>query len=251
VNIAAMQMMFLLISAPFIGSFLGVVMARLPEGKPIATGRSACPQCGHVLTARDLVPLVSWMMSRGRCRYCLARIDLLCPAAEIAALLIAVWCILALPGSLVWIGCGLGWTLLTLAVIDQRHFLLPDRLTLPLAVGGLLFAWLIGTGGLLAQLTGALLGFLGLQLVSTSYRLLRGREGLGAGDGKLFGALGAWVGWQGLPTALLYAAASGLLWSLARARSGEPLRLQTRLPFGPHLCIAGWLVWLYGPLDLR
>jgi len=251
VTIAATQMVFLLITAPFVGSFLGVIATRLPEGRPIVIGRSACPQCGHLLNPRDLVPLVSWMMSRGRCRYCDARIDILCPAAETAALVIAVWCIVVLPGPLVWVGAVFGWTLLTLAVIDQRHLLLPDRLTLPLAAGGLLYASLLGTGEVVGQLAGALLGFLSFRLLSSGYRLVRGREGLGAGDGKLFGAIGAWVGWQGLPTALLYAAVSGLMWSLAWGRSGRPLRLQTPLPFGPHLCIAGWLVWLYGPLDLR
>lgn len=97
-----------------------------------------------------------------------------------------------------------------------------------------------------------MVGFAVFAFIAKLYRRIRGRDGLGLGDAKLLGALGAWVGWQGLPTVVLYAAGAGLLWALARSlvRPGrfKPLDPKQRLPFGPFLCLAGWLVWLYGPL---
>jgi leader peptidase (prepilin peptidase)/N-methyltransferase len=151
---AAIQMIFLLITAPFVGSFLGVIAARLPEGRPITIRPSACRHCGHVLNPRVLVPLVSWTMSvvswtmsGRRRRNWDARVDMPCSAAETAALLIAVWCIVVLPGPLVWVGAVLGAMLLTLAMIDNRHLLLPDRRTLQLAARGLLWSLASGRSG--------------------------------------------------------------------------------------------------------
>jgi len=215
--------LFLIAAAPLVGSFLGLVVERLPAGRPILVGRSRCDHCQAVLGPRDLVPLASWLASGGRCRYCGASLGWFLPGIEVAALGIGVWALLVVPGWLVWPTAGLGWALLALACIDQRSYLLPDAITLPLAVAGIAVAWLYG--------------------------LIRRRVGLGGGDAKLFAALGAWVGWEGLPTVILYAAVSGLLWALALQLRGKPLRLNRRLPFGPHLCLAGWLVWLYGPLS--
>lgn len=242
--------LLLLLGSPFVGSFLGVLIERLPAGRPVVLGRSACSQCGHALSARDLVPLASWLVNRGRCRYCSGKIQWTYPAIEIAALLIAVWSLAVLPGWLAWAGCGLGWTLLVLGIIDQRWYLLPNVLTGPLAVGGLLVAWLVQPSMLIHHVAGAAIGFFALTALQWSYRRLRGREGLGAGDARLLGAIGAWVGWQGLPTILIYAGISGLLWSVIWARRSERVTLHTRLAFGPHLCVAAWLVWLYGPLQI-
>ena len=240
--------LFLLIAAPFIGSFLGVVIERLPARRPLLITRSRCDHCGATLGVRDLVPLVSWVASGARCRHCGAALGWFFPLVELAALGVALWAVLAVPAWLIWPTAGFGWTLLALAWIDQRSFLLPDALTLPLAAAGLLVVWLIGSVPVIDHVIGAIVGFLALTAVAHFYRALRRRDGLGGGDAKLFAALGAWVGWQGLPTVILYAAASGLLWVLARQVLGRPVGLTARLPFGPHLCLAGWLVWLYGPL---
>jgi len=240
--------LFLLIAAPFIGSFLGVVIERLPARRPLLIARSRCDHCGATLGVRDLVPLVSWVASRARCRHCGAALRWFFPLVELAALGVAVWAVLAVPAWLIWPTAGFGWTLLALAWIDQRSFLLPDALTLPLAPAGLLVVWLIGSVPVIDHVIGAIVGFLALTAVAHLYRAVRRRDGLGGGDAKLFAAIGAWVGWQGLPTVILYAAASGLLWVLARQALGRPAELTARLPFGPHLCLAGWLVWLYGPL---
>jgi leader peptidase (prepilin peptidase) / N-methyltransferase len=236
--------LLLLLASPFIGSFLCVVIERQPTARSVLVGRSLCPGCGHKLGIADLLPLVSWLVHRG------LRISAIYPAIEIAALLIAIWALVVLPGWIAGAGCGLGWTLLTLAIIDQRWYRLPLALTLPLGLVGTLATWLIDPPALLDHLAGWLAGILGFAAVGWLYRRLRGREGLGEGDVWLLGALGAWVGWQGLPSVVLYACISGLLWAMLRAQLGKRLRLQARLPFGPHLCLAGWLVWLYGPLQL-
>jgi leader peptidase (prepilin peptidase) / N-methyltransferase len=240
----------LLLAAPFVGSFLGVLVKRLPARRPVAIGRSVCDHCHRTLGWRDLIPLVSWASTRGRCRHCRQAIGLFYPAVELAALAIAVWALLVLPGWIVWAGAMLGWALLTLTWIDQEHYLLPDVITLPLALAGLAVAWLIDPATLLDHVIGAAAGFATFTALAWGYRALRRRDGLGAGDAKLLGALGAWVGWQGLPTVVLYAAVSGLALALILAARGRRLELGHRLPFGPHLCLGGWLVWLYGPLVL-
>jgi leader peptidase (prepilin peptidase)/N-methyltransferase len=237
-----------LAAAPFVGSFLGTVIARYPRGRPLLLGRSCCPRCGHPLGAADLVPLLSWMASFARCRHCRGRISVLYPAIELAALLVAAWSVLVLPGWIAWAGCALGWTLLTLAAIDQRWFWLPHALTVPLLLAGLAVAWVLEPASLVAHLAGASAGWLAFTAVAAAYRRLRGGEGLGGGDAWLLAALGAWVGWPGLPTVVVYACLSGLLWVAASSAFGRRLGLKTRIPFGPHLCLGGWLVWLYGPL---
>ena len=126
-----------IVAAPIVGSFLGVLVLRLPAGRPFALARSACPHCGTTLGAADLVPLASWVVLRGRCRHCSAALGAFYPGIEIAAVGIAAWATLALPGSLVWIGCILGWMLLAAALIDFRHLILPDALVLPLIPAGI------------------------------------------------------------------------------------------------------------------
>jgi len=240
--------LLLLLSAPFIGSFIGVVAERWPKGETIVFGRSHCTHCGHVLGLRDLIPLASWLAARGRCRYCSGRISIWYPAVEILALAIAIWSLAVMPAPLAWIGCFFGWTLLALAIIDLRWFQLPNALTAPLAVAGLATMGLYRLEIPLDQLIGAVLGYGSMSAVAWLYRRYRGQEGLGAGDASLFGVLGAWVGWQGLATVLLYAGISGLLVLALQARAGSAITFTTRIPFGPHLCLGGWLVWLYGPL---
>ncbi len=236
--------------APFVGSFLGLVVARLPAGGRVVLARSACPACDHRLGLADLVPILSWLISRGRCRYCGAGLSTFYPGVELAALLVAVWAASVVSGWVLWASCGLGWTLLTLALIDWRHHLLPDQLTLPLAAAGLVVAYAVRPEGLVDHMAGAAAGFAGFVLVAWLYRRLRAREGLGLGDAKLLAAAGAWVSWVGLPGVVLTAALAALAVALAGTLAGRGLRADTRLPFGPYLALGTWLVWLYGPLTI-
>jgi leader peptidase (prepilin peptidase)/N-methyltransferase len=244
----ALADVLLVLAAPFIGSFLGLVILRLPAGRPILAGRSRC-DCGKIaLGPRDLVPLLSWVVNSGRCRACARPLDAFYPAVEVAALAIALWSAAVLPGGLAWIGAGLGCILLVLGWIDARNFILPDVLTLPLAAAGIVVTALLDRSPVLDHLIGAAAGYLVLLLIGLAYRRFRGREGLGTGDAKLFAALGAWVGWQGLPTVLLYATLGGLAVAAYLMWRHGSARADRALPFGPFLCAGGWLVWLYGPL---
>jgi len=240
--------LFLLLAAPCVGSFLGVVVARLPEGRSVLRGRSACAHCGTVLGFLDLVPILGWALARGRCRPCGAAVSWWYPAIEVAALAVAAWSLAVLPGWLAWAGCALAWTLLALAVIDAKHLLLPDTLTLPLVPAGLLVAWAVAPAKLADHAIGAVAGFVAVAAIGLVYRRLRGREGIGLGDAKLFAAAGAWVSWEGLPSVLLLAAASALVWHLGAARWRGQRHEGRELPFGPYLAAALWLVWLYGPV---
>ena len=235
-----------ILAAPFVGSFLGVLIRRLPEGRPVAWARSACEACGAAIAARDLVPLGSFLALRGRCRACAAPIAGFHPAVELAALGVACLAALAVPDdpARLWAGCGLGWALLALAWIDWDHLLLPDALTLPLVPAGLAATLWLAPEALAAHAAGAALGYGAFRGFAWAYRRLRGREGLGRGDAKLFAAAGAWLGWEALPTSLLVAALAGLGMAglLALRRGG--LDPGARLPFGPCLAFAIWLCWL-------
>lgn len=236
-----------LIAAPFIGSFLTVLIVRLPAGEGVVAGRSACPECGHTLGALDLLPLAGWAIRGGRCHHCDVPIPTLYPLVELAAVAVAAWAAAAVPPAVLWPTCVLGWALLALAVTDFREFLLPDGITLPLIPAGLLAAWWIDGAALPDHLIGAAAGFLVFWGIARLYRWLRGREGLGLGDAKLLAAGGAWVSWQGLAGIVLWASLSGLAYALIRAALGKRISATDRIAFGTHLCLGIWLVWLYGP----
>ena len=248
----AMDWLLPVVAAPFVGSFLGVVVTRFPGFRGMAWGRSRCPSCGHALGAADLVPILSWAARRGRCAHCAAAIGAIHPLVEVAALAIALWTATAMPDPLLWASCALGWTLLALALIDLRCFVLPDAMTLPLLGAGLVVGYLLDPSRALDHAAGAAAGFLAFAAVAAAYRRLRGRDGLGLGDAKLLAAAGAWLTWTGLPSVVLIAAASALAAALfGRAFDGRPLSLARRVPFGPYLALGLWLVWLYGPLEFR
>jgi len=237
-----------LLLAPFVGSFLGVVVERLPAGRPLVVGRSACDECGRRLGPRDLVPLFSYLARGGRCGCGKVRLSPFYPAIELAALAVAANAAFVLSGWLLWVSLGLGWTLLALAAIDLRHYLLPDVLTLPLIPAGLAVAYALDPALLPAHALGALLGFAAFAVIGHLYRRLRGRDGLGLGDAKLLAAAGAWLGWAALPSVVVIGAALALAFALAQAQGGAKLALTGKLAFGPHLALAFWLVWLFGPL---
>ncbi|MEQ9608585.1 MAG: A24 family peptidase, partial [Kiloniellaceae bacterium] len=233
---------------------LGTLILRLPERRPVFLDRSRCEACGHTLGAADLVPLFSWLVLKGRCRHCGARLGTFYLLIELAALGVAVWALLAVPAPLVWPTAALGWVLLALAVIDAKHFILPDVLTLPLIPAGLAVAWWLDPDQILHHAIGAAAGFLGFAGLAWAYEKLRGREGLGLGDAKLLAAAGAWVSWTGLGSVLLWAAPIALVVSLAagviHGTLSDKLAGRSALPFGPFLALGFWLTWLYGPIRL-
>jgi leader peptidase (prepilin peptidase) / N-methyltransferase len=230
-----------------IGSFVSTLALRLPAGQAL-DGRSRCPHCRHALAPLDLVPLASWAALRGRCRYCRGEIAVYYPAVELAALGVALWAWTATSGWLLWATAALGWTLLALTLIDWRHFILPDVLTLPLAPAGIAVNCVSASHSLLDAVLGAIVGYLAFTLIAWAYRRWRGREGMGAGDAKLLAGVGAWVGASGLPSVILLASLLALVGALlAHGFRGRP-SLIDRVPFGPFLAAGAWVVWLYGPL---
>lgn len=238
----------LLLFAPFAGSFAGVLIRRLPDRLPILRGRSACEACGTILSARDLVPLASWLAARGRCRHCGAPIGWFYPGVEAAALAIALVSIMVDRGIDAWLDALFGLWLLALAWIDLRRWVLPDTLTLPLVAAGLMAAALWARQDLIDRTLGVACGYFALRAAAWAYRYLRGRDGLGGGDAKLVAAAGAWVGASGLPSVVFGAAAAALGTAAAIALAGRVVRRDTALPFGPFLALTAWFVWLFGPV---
>lgn len=235
-----------IVAAPFVGSFLATATLRTASGRSLAWGRSACTACRQPLGPLDLLPLLSWMAARGRCRYCHAPVSAFYPAIEIAALAIAVWAALWLDGQRFWVACGLGWLLLLLAAIDWRYRILPDALTLSLGIFGVLIA--VVDGRLAEAAIGAAVGLAAFAGVRWFYARLRRREGLGLGDVKLLAAAGTWVGWVGLPSLVLIASLAALAVVGVGAFGGRRIRADDAVPFGSFLAFGCWIVWLHGPL---
>ena len=244
-----------------IGSFLNVVIVRLPRqihwqwekdeqgaAPPpgIAWPPSHCPSCEHALSWWETLPLLSYLLLRGRCRACGTGISLRYPLVEaLTALLSLVVVVTMGPQWLTIAALMLTWALIALAFIDLEHFLLPDRITLPLLAAGLLVNAIGGFTDPLSAVIGAVSGYGLLWAVYHAYRALTGREGFGYGDFKLLGALGAFLGWQLLPLIILLSAGVGAIIGIAlillrRHQRSEPL------PFGPFLAGAGWLALLWG-----
>ena len=228
-----------------LGSFIATLVIRWAQERSVVKGRSHCDACDAVLGPRDLIPLVSAAVSRGRCRQCKAPIDPRHWQIELAALGVGAIAGLVVPGPAGLAGAVFGWLLLALAALDIAEFWLPDRLTLTLALAGMV----VGLAGveppLLDRLIGGGVGFGALWLVKVSYTYLRRREGLGGGDPKLFGAIGVWLGWRMLPAVLLLAALTGLSFVLIGMARGREAKLDDRVPFGALLAIAAYPAWLF------
>ncbi|NMG28262.1 prepilin peptidase [Aromatoleum evansii] len=252
----------------FVGSFLNVVIHRLPQmmerewhaqaaelrNEPLpqqetfnlATPRSRCPHCGHLITALENIPVVSYLMLRGRCRHCSAPISRRYPVVEMLTAVLsgyAAWHFgfgFASLGALVFV-----WTMIALAFIDLDTQLLPDSLTLPLLWLGLA----LNLGGTYADIStsviGAMAGYLALWSVYWLFRLATGKEGMGYGDFKLLAAIGAWLGWQMLPLTILFSSLVGAAVGISLivfARHGR----NVPIPFGPYLAAAGVLAMFWG-----
>ncbi len=237
---------YLLLVSPFIGSTLGVLIRRLPIAKPVFWTRSECETCGRRLSPIELVPILSYLAQRGRCRGCGAPIGLATLAAELAACVIGLAAALCSSDPLTaWGTAALGWTLLALAWIDAEHMILPDLLTLPLLLLGLAWAMLEAPDTLTDRTLGAALGYTTFRVVALVYRRLRGIEGLGEGDAKLLAACSAWLGATMLAPLLLLSALAGLALGLSLRLAGRLPSRQTRLPFGPCLALSAWLLRLW------
>jgi leader peptidase (prepilin peptidase) / N-methyltransferase len=268
-----------------VGSFLNVVIYRLPiilerewraqadelqpksenatasvAGAPaplepftLSTPRSACPTCKAPITAWQNIPVISWLALRGRCAACKTKISIRYPLVELGTGLLSAWVAWHF-GFSAAAGCALliTWALIALTGIDIDHQLLPDGITLPLLWAGLLAAAVIGPTAQTSlpvstrdAIIGAAAGYLSLWLVFHAFRLVTGKEGMGYGDFKLFGALGAWLGWKLLPLIILLSAATGAVVGISMIVMRGRDRAAP-MPFGPYLAAAGWLAMLYG-----
>ncbi len=232
------------------GSFVAAVTVRLPRDEDIVLARSRCMSCGETLKPWHLVPVFSWLVQRGRCGLCGAAVSPRYILIECAAAGIGVWAALAGPGDLSWsmATAVLGWQLLLIALIDAENFWLPDELTLPLIATGLIASAVLAAGWPIDQMIGTVAGFASLWLLAEVYRRVRGRQGMGGGDPILFAGVGAWVGWQGLPTTLLWACAAGFSLVLTLLITRRSVSATDRLPFGTFLAIGLWLTWMWGPI---
>lgn len=254
-----------------IGSFLNVVIYRMPQImerawrqecadsfpeyaiKPpqgtltLSTPRSTCPHCQTPIRVRDNIPLLSWLLLRGKCAHCQQPISARYPLIELLTALSSGFIAMHSGFGLYSIALlGFTFVLIAATFIDFDTMLLPDQLTLPLMWAGIALALLgISPVSLQTAVIGAIAGYLSLWSVYWLFKLLTGKEGMGYGDFKLLAALGAWLGWQQLPIIILLSSVIGLVFGIIQ------LRLQKRgidkaFPFGPYLAIAGWLSMLYG-----
>ena len=220
-----------------LGSFIATLVLRWPAGRSVL-GRSQCDGCQRPLTAWDLIPLLSALGSRGQCRTCNAPIDPFHWRVELGSALIGAGALALLPGTAGWLWALFGWLLLPLALLDARHFWLPDRLNTVLVVTGLLLAGPMLGISLFDRWIGAIAGGSVLALIAFAYRRARGAEGMGGGDPKLVAAIGAWLGWQALPLMLLLASLGGIVWALAAQRKGDQPLSKRQIPFGVFVCVA-------------
>lgn len=220
-----------------------------PRVYNLALPRSSCPACGHVLRWYENIPVLSFLVLRGRCSACKQPIAWRYPAVELATAALFGWCLwrfgLTPEG---WLWCGFSAVLLSLALIDWDTQYLPDDLTLPLLWAGLLGAalgwnpWV----NLSSAFWGAVAGYLSLWLVYQGFKLATGKEGMGHGDFKLLAALGAWLGWPALLMLVLLASLSGALVGLALRGLGR-MQASQPMPFGPYLAMAGFVALWLGP----
>ena len=257
-----------------VGSFLNVVIHRVPvmlerswrqeclalDGREspaqapydLIRPRSACPGCKAPITALQNIPVLSWLLLRGRCASCRRPIGGRYPVVELATALLSA--VVAWKFGFGWTTAAalvLTWFLIALAVIDMDTQLLPDGMTLPLLWIGLLLPLLLPAGPRLPvdlrdAVVGAAAGYLSLWSVYHLFRLLTGKEGMGYGDFKLLAALGAWLGWQMLLPIIIGAAGVGALVGITSIVLGQRGK-GVPMAFGPYLAAAGWLMLMLGP----
>lgn len=235
-----------------VGSFLNVVVHRLPRGESLVSPRSRCPSCGAPIAAWDNVPVISWLLLRGRCRRCRAPIAVRYPAIELAnAVLWALVFRFAPSWGDLASGLLLASACLALLAIDYDHQILPDAITLPGIAAGLALSFVSVQRTPLSALLGAAIGAGGLFLVAFLYEKIAGHEGMGLGDVKMLGMIGAFLGPAGVLVTILAASVSGSVVGVALilSKGGDG---KTRLPFGVFLAIGAVGAWFLGePLIAR
>lgn len=251
-----------------VGSFLNVVIHRLPkmmeqdwqcqcaelrgEDPPVAEPltlaipRSRCPHCGHQITALENIPILSWLMLRGKCSGCSAPISMRYPVVEAVTGILTAFA--AWHFGFGWSAAGailFVWAMVALTGIDFDTQLLPDSITLPLVWLGLLFN-LSGTyTSLSSAVIGAVAGYLSLWSVYWGFKLTTGKEGMGFGDFKLLAAIGAWLGWQMLPLTILLSSFVGAIVGIGLIVLAKRGR-NVPIPFGPYLAAAGLIALFWG-----
>lgn len=252
-----------------IGSFLNVVIHRLPrmmerdwhtqcaelrgetpstesDGLNLATPRSRCPSCGHAISASENIPVISYLLLRGKCSGCGQPISPRYPAIEIMSGVFSAFAVWHFGPNFQAVGAMLLlWALIALSFIDLDTQLLPDSITLPLLWLGLVFNLDSTYVALDSAVIGAIAGYLSLWSVFWLFKLATGKEGMGFGDFKLLAALGAWLGWSMLPAIILLSSVVGAFIGIVlivarRHGSGSPM------PFGPYLAAAGVIALFWG-----
>ena len=239
--------LFIILAGLLIGSGIDAASVRYGTDTSWVTGRSRCMACGKPVAWIDMIPLLGWLVLRGRCRACDTPIGLASPITEIAGMLVGLTAVILTPGDagLLILTAALGWLLLALAAIDFRTFLLPDGLNAAVLLLGAVMVALYRAGEWPWHVAGAVAGYGVLWLVETLYRRVRGMDGLGRGDAKLLGAVGMWVGIEGLAPVLLIASLTAILAVLVQsALRRESVSGKSLIAFGPWIALGGYCVWL-------
>ncbi len=228
-----------------LGSFANVIIYRWPKDESIVSPRSRCPHCLCPIKFYDNIPVISWFLLRGKCRHCQGKIPIRYMFVE---------ALMAILFFLVWNVHGLTWLtleyfvfvfgLVTASFIDIDHFLLPDILTIPGTLAGLLGGFLNPERSFLESLLGFLFGFSILWFIGYAYRFLRKQDGVGGGDLKLLGWIGAVLGWKAIPFVVVISSLSGSILGLVLAAKGGR-GMKTAIPFGPYLTF-GSLIYVLG-----
>lgn len=252
-----------------VGSFLNVVAYRLPlimerewkgqcrellelseedngDSISLSRPRSACPKCGHQITAWENIPVISYLILKGRCSECKESISIRYPLVELATALLSL--VVAWHFGFGWqtaVAVPLTWALIALTLIDFDHQLLPDSIVLPALWSGLLISLFGVFADTHSAIIGAIAGYLSLWTIFQLFKLLTGKEGMGYGDFKLFALFGAWLGWQSLIQILLLSSVVGAVVGISLILFRDRDR-NIPIPFGPYLATAGWISMLWG-----
>ncbi len=232
------------------GSFLNVCIHRIPAGESVVVPPSRCPGCKNTIAWRDNIPVLGWLLLKGRCRHCETTISPIYPAIEALAAVMTMHVVMVF--GLSWESLALvclGYAFIVLMMIDFNHYILPDVITLPGIAIGIVLSFVPMVGSPMADpvnsVIGAVAGGGGLWFIAFSYEKITGKVGMGFGDVKLLALIGAWFGWQALPFTIFGAALMGSIVGLSL------ILFQGRdhakpIPFGPYLVLAAWGFIFYG-----